>query len=387
MFTSEAVCEGHPDKLCDQISDTILDAILKNDPNGKCACETAAKDNHIVLLGEITTSSKLNYDELVRKVILDIGFDDVKKGIDGKTCDIINYISEQSKDIAEVVHVDRNIDDIGAGDQGIMFGYATDETPELFPATILYAQRLAKKLSEVRHNGTLPYLRPDGKTQVTMEYRKNEDGSLTPLRLDTIVISAQHDESVTLEKLREDIEREVIGTVFAKESKLFDRTKIYINKYGKFVIGGPTGDAGLTGRKIIVDSYGGWGNHGGGAFSGKDYTKVDRSAAYACRQLAKSVVAEGWAHRCLVQVSYVIGGAKPLSVYVDTYGSGKMSDEDIAEILSHVDMRPHVIAERLQLSNPIYSKTAVYGHFARDDIEFPWEKPISLKEYVKAEEK
>ena len=380
LFTSESVTEGHPDKLCDSISDSILDACLAQDPNSKVAMETVAKSNMILLAGEITTSAKINSDEIVRNRIKEIGYDDEKKGLNYKTCDIIQKITIQSKDISQAVHENKKEEDIGAGDQGIMFGYATNETKELFPFSHLLACRLSSKLAEVRKNGTLKYLRPDGKTQVTVEY-KEENGKTIPLRVQVILISTQHDPEITNEQIREDIRKYVIDPVVPKEM-IDDRTKFYINPSGKFVIGGPEADAGLTGRKICVDTYGGWGSHGGGAFSGKDSSKVDRSAAYATRWIAKSLVNAGLCDRCLVQVSYSIGIADPLSIYVNTYGTVKKPYTDrklIDVIMKNFSLRPGIIIRDLKLKTPIFTKTTSGGHFGREDQGFPWEVPKKIE--------
>ncbi|MFZ7134565.1 MAG: methionine adenosyltransferase [Eubacteriales bacterium] len=379
LFTSESVTEGHPDKICDQISDAVLDAILEKDPYARVACETTITTGLVLVVGEITTNCYVDIPKIVRETIREIGYTRAKFGFDSDTCAVITSIDEQSTDIALGVNKaletkmgevsDIDIESTGAGDQGMMFGFACNETPELMPLPISLAHQLSKKLSEVRKDGTLEYLRPDGKTQVTVEY---EDGK--PIRVDTIVISSQHGHDVELDVIREDIIQYVIKPV-VNESLLDDHTKIFINPTGRFVIGGPQGDAGLTGRKIIVDTYGGYGRHGGGAFSGKDPTKVDRSAAYAARYVAKNIVAAGLADKCEVEVAYAIGVAKPVSVYVDTFGTGKISDDEIVElILKNFDLRPAAIIRDLDLRKPIYNKTAAYGHFGRTDIEFTWEK-------------
>ena len=377
LFTSESVTEGHPDKICDQISDRILDEMLKNDPMSRVACETCCTTGLVMVMGEITTSSYVDIQSIVRKTVLDIGYDRAKYGFDGSTCAVINSIHEQSPDIA--LGVDNSLEskegietdefNTGAGDQGLMFGYACDETPELMPLPISIAHKMAKKLTEVRKNGTLPYLRPDGKTQVTVEYDDDK-----PVRIDTVVVSSQHDPDTSLDKIREDIIREVIRPTLPEEM-LDDDTKIYVNPTGRFVIGGPMGDSGLTGRKIIVDTYGGYSRHGGGAFSGKDPTKVDRSASYMARYIAKNVVASGIANRCEVQLAYAIGVAHPVSVLVDTFGTGKIDDSVLADFIREkVDMRPAAIISRFDLRRPIYGDLAAYGHMGREDLNIPWEK-------------
>ncbi len=375
FFTSESVTEGHPDKICDQISDAVLDAILAQDPRGRVACETIVTTGQVHIFGEITTTARVDFPKIIRQTIKEIGYDRAKYGFDCETCGILVSMDEQSPDIA--MGVDRSLEakqdaadkyDIGAGDQGMMFGYATNETPEFLPLPLAMAHRLSRRLAEVRKNGTLPYLRPDGKTQVTVEY---DDGK--PVRIEAIVISSQHGEDVSHETIEKDLIEKVIRAVIPAEY-LDAETKYYINPTGRFVIGGPQGDAGLTGRKIIVDTYGGMARHGGGAFSGKDPTKVDRSAAYAARYVAKNIVAAGIADRCEIQLAYAIGVAQPVSVLVDTFGTGKIPEETIAELIhENFELRPAGIIDMLDLRRPIYRQTAAYGHFGRTDIDLPWE--------------
>lgn len=384
LFTSESVNEGHPDKMCDQISDAILDACLAQDPLSKVACETCTKTNLVMVFGEISTSAVVDYEKVVRDTVKAIGYDSEEKGIDYKTMKVLVAIEEQSLDIAQAVHLNKPVEQIGAGDQGHMFGYATDETEELMPLSHSLATRLGKQLTDVRKNGTMPYLRPDGKTQVTIEYR-NENGQMVPQRVHTILISTQHAPEVSNDTLRQDLMAHVITPVVP--SRLLDDNTIYhLNPSGKFVTGGPHGDAGLTGRKIIIDTYGGWGAHGGGAFSGKDASKVDRSAAYAARWVAKSLVASGLCKRCLVQVSYSIGVAQPLSMFVDSYNTVTpgLTDADLLDIVaSNFDFRPGFLVRDLDLQKPIFSQTAVYSHFGRMEEQFAWEKPKDLSRYRK----
>ncbi|KAF5837245.1 S-adenosylmethionine synthase [Dunaliella salina] len=386
LFTSESVNEGHPDKMCDQVSDAILDACLEQDPDSKVACETCTKTNMVMVFGEITTKAKVDYEAIVRKTCREIGFTSADVGLDADKCKVLVYIEEQSPDIGQSVHGmgTKALEEIGAGDQGHMFGYATDETPELMPLTHMIATNLGKKLTDVRKDGTCPWLRPDGKTQVTVEYKRDPEcqGALVPKRVHTILISTQHSPDVTNEQIRKDLMEHVIKPVVPAKY-LDDKTIFHLNPSGRFVIGGPHGDAGLTGRKIIIDTYGGWGAHGGGAFSGKDPTKVDRSGAYICRQAAKSIVAAGLARRALVQVSYSIGVAEPLSVHVDTYQTGTKPDEEILKMVKDAfKFRPGLIGKMLDLKrggNNRYQKTAAYGHFGRSDPDFTWEQVVPIK--------
>ena len=380
LFTSESVTEGHPDKICDQISDAILDELMRQDPMSRVACETSITTGLVLVMGEITTKGYVDIQKIVRETIREIGYDRVEYGFDCETCEVVLVLDEQSADIAmgvdkaleakESKMSEADIEAIGAGDQGMMFGYATNETEEYMPYPISLAHKLTRKLTEVRKDGTLSYLRPDGKSQVTVEY--NEEGK--PSRLDAVVLSTQHDPDVTQEQIHEDIKKYVFDAVLPAEM-IDENTKFFINPTGRFVIGGPNGDSGLTGRKIIVDTYGGYARHGGGAFSGKDCTKVDRSAAYAARYVAKNIVAAGLADKCEIQLSYAIGVAQPTSVMVDTFGTGKLSDEKLIEIIrENFDLRPAGIIKMLDLRRPIYKQTATYGHFGRNDLELSWEK-------------
>lgn len=392
LFTSESVTEGHPDKMCDQISDAILDALLEQDPMSRVACETCTTTGLVMVMGEVTTKAYVDIQKIVRDTVTEIGYTRAKYGFDASTCGVITTLDEQSPDIAMGVNKaleakehtmsDEEIEAIGAGDQGMMFGYATNETEEYMPYPIALAHKLARRLTEVRKNGTLPYLRPDGKTQVTVEYDENDK----PVRLDAVVLSTQHDEQVTQEQIHEDIKKYVFDEILPAHM-VDENTKFFINPTGRFVIGGPQGDSGLTGRKIIVDTYGGYARHGGGAFSGKDCTKVDRSAAYAARYVAKNIVAAGLADKCEIQLSYAIGVAKPTSIMVDTFGTGKLSNEKLVDIIrENFDLRPAGIIKMLDLRRPIYKQTAAYGHFGRNDLDLSWEKTDkaeALKQYLK----
>ena len=394
LFTSESVTEGHPDKMCDQISDAILDALMEQDPMSRVACETATTTGLVMVMGEITTKAYVDIQKIVRETIREIGYDRAKYGFDCDTCGVLTAIDEQSADIAlgvdkaleakqagEKHMTEEELDAIGAGDQGMMFGFASNETEEYMPYPISMAHKLARRLTEVRKNGTLKYLRPDGKTQVTVEYDENDK----PVRLDAVVLSTQHDENVSQEQIHEDIKKYVFDEIIPADM-VDENTKFFINPTGRFVIGGPHGDSGLTGRKIIVDTYGGYARHGGGAFSGKDCTKVDRSAAYAARYVAKNIVAAGLADKCEIQLSYAIGVAHPTSIMVDTFGTGKVSNEKLVEIIrENFDLRPAGIIKMLDLRRPIYKQTAAYGHFGRHDVDLPWEKldrVEDLKKYL-----
>ena len=389
LFTSESVTEGHPDKICDQISDAILDALLEQDPMSRVACETCTTTGYVMVLGEITSKAHVDFQQIIRDTVREIGYDRAKYGFDADTCAVVIALDKQSPDIAMGVDKaleakesnmsDEEIDAIGAGDQGMMFGYASNETEEFMPYPIALAHKLARQLTKVRKDGTLSYLRPDGKTQVTVEY--DENGK--PIRLDAVVLSTQHDPDVTQEQIHADIKKYVFDAILPAEM-VDENTKFFINPTGRFVIGGPHGDAGLTGRKIIVDSYGGYARHGGGAFSGKDCTKVDRSAAYAARYAAKNIVAAGLAKRCEIQLSYAIGVARPTSISVDTFGTGKVSDDKLVEIIrENFDLRPAGIIKMLDLRRPIYKQTAAYGHFGRTDLDLPWEKLDKVDDLVK----
>ena len=389
LFTSESVTEGHPDKMCDQISDAILDTLMEQDPMSRVACETATTTGMVLVMGEITTNAYIDIQKIVRDTIKEIGYTRGKYGFDAETCGVITAIDEQSTDIAmgvdkaleakEHTMSEEEIDAIGAGDQGMMFGYASDETPEYMPYPIALAHKLSRKLTEVRKNGTLPYLRPDGKTQVTVEYDENG----VPARLDAVVLSTQHDPEVTQDQIHKDIKKYVFDAIIP-EGMVDEKTKFFINPTGRFVIGGPHGDSGLTGRKIIVDTYGGMARHGGGAFSGKDCTKVDRSAAYAARYVAKNIVAAGLAKKCEIQLSYAIGVAHPTSIMVDTFGTGVLEDDKLVEIIrENFDLRPAGIIQMLDLRRPIYKQTAAYGHFGRTDIDLPWEKLDKVEDLKK----
>ena len=386
LFTSESVTEGHPDKICDQISDAILDALLAQDPMSRVACETAITTGLVLVMGEVTTKAQVDFQNIVRNTINEIGYDDSDKGFDANTCGVIVSLDKQSPDIAmgvdkalEAKLTDSQIEAIGAGDQGMMFGYATNETDAYMPYPIYLAHRLSRQLSKVRKDGTLPYLRPDGKSQVTVEYNKAGE----PIRIDAVVISSQHSEDVSWEQIKKDLREKVIDPILPAEL-LDEDTKFYINPTGRFVIGGPNGDSGLTGRKIIVDTYGGWARHGGGAFSGKDCTKVDRSAAYAARYVAKNLVAAGLCDKAEIQLSYAIGVASPTSIRIDTFGTGKLPEDKLVDIIrENFDLRPAGIIQMLDLRRPIYKATAAYGHFGRSNLDLPWEKTDKAEELKK----
>ena len=388
FFTSESVTGGHPDKMCDLISDSILDACLEQDIHSKVACETCVKNSLCLVAGEISTKAKVSFEQIARETMKSIGYDNLNKGLDFKTATILLAIDQQSNEIAQAVHVNKEVEDIGAGDQGLMIGYATDETPELMPCTLMWAHKICKKLTELRESNTLTWLRPDAKSQVTVEYSEKPKGHIEIVGVHTVVISTQHAESVTNEEIKEQLIEHVVRKVIPAEY-LNEKTRFIINPSGSFITGGPMSDAGLTGRKIIVDTYGGWGGHGGGAFSGKDPTKVDRSAAYAARWVAKSLVAAGFAKRVMIQVSYSIGIAHPLSIHIDSYGTAahKLKDSDLVDIVNrNFDLRPGCIIRDLKLARPIYKKTAVFGHFGQEDPDFTWEQVKDLS-HEKSHEK